>query len=146
MEEIDLTSLETWKSDMTLKERENQFQEAWQNYWHQATTKQEMKKWWNVMFERVLDVCHNLAAKKLVGISIDPDEFENRYMNAVMLIMNDIKKGVRPRKLSSYCYLRVYKFLYDPINQFYDSQTTMDFSDKENEYIIARSLGVSQPL
>ena len=89
---------------------------------------------------------HNIAAKRLVGISIDPDEFENRYMNAVMLIMNDIKKGVRPRKLSSYCYLRVFKFLYDPINQFYDSQTTMDFSDKENEYVIAKSLGVSRPL
>lgn len=114
-----------------LEQREKEFQDAYDKW---SETKE--KKYWDIMFMRVIDCCHNIAAKKLVGVNIDPDEFENRYMDAAMYVMESILKGVHPSKLSSYCYLRVYKYLYDPKNQNYDKTLKVDFTDKSTETLL----------
>lgn len=115
-----------------LQKREEEFQYYWEMYWHTADAKTQNMAW-DKMFMLVINCCHNLAAKKLTGVTLDPDEFENRYMDAAMYVMEDIKKGRRPQKLSSYCYLRVYKYLYDAKNQAYDRTLKVDFSDKTTE-------------
>lgn len=113
-----------------LEQREKEFQDAMKKW---DSTKE--KKYWDIMFLRVMDVCHNIAAKKLVGVRIDPEEFENRWMNAAMYVMSDIQKGRRPEKLSSYCYLRVFKFLYNPSDKQYDKMSSIDITDPDNEFL-----------
>lgn len=101
------------------KENEKRFQDAYSRW--EASGKVS-KKDWDVMWWCVDLACNNIAKKMLVGITVDPEEFEDRVMQSVCYVMGFIKeRSVHPDRLSSYCYLRVKKFLQSPQNQFYDS-------------------------
>lgn len=87
---------------MTLDEREAEFQSALADF--RATGS---KAAWDKMYYRVYDACHNIAAKKMVGIRLDPEVFEERLLDSVLYCMKRIREGANPEKLSSYCYLCV---------------------------------------
>lgn len=88
-----------------IEEKEAAFQKAWEAYWHQETTEAGLKKQWDQMFILVSDACLNIGKSKCYGIKVS--DLDGKCLDAAMDIMNLIKKGARPGKLSSFCYLYV---------------------------------------
>lgn len=101
--------------------REKQFQDALAEY--RATGS---KAAWDCMYFRVADAVHNIAAKKLVGVKLDPEVFEDRCADATLYIMKRIRQGLDPGKLSSYVYLCV-------IGRFYSEKAK--FEDRNIMYV-----------
>lgn len=101
--------------------REQEFQDALKKYRETGE-----KKYWDCMYWRVADAVHNIAAKKLVGVKLDPDVFEDRCADATLYVMKRIKQGLNPGKLSSYCYLCV-------IGRFYSEKAR--FEDRNVVYV-----------
>lgn len=65
----------------------------------------EKKEVWEQIWELVDYCCSNLCKSMLRGIKISPEQFEIRYGEAVLEIMENIKlRGVRPNSLCSYAY------------------------------------------
>lgn len=104
------------QSKRSLIEREAEFTEALKR-WRSNNSDTEA---WNVIFYRVHDCCHNIAAKMLKGVRMDPSKFDDRVMDSTLYTLERIKKGTDPAKLSSYCYLVVKGRLYGPKQQFED--------------------------
>lgn len=88
-----------------VKKNEEEFQKAWDDYWHQTTTKAGQKKAWDVMFNAVYMACCNIGKTKCYGIRVQ--DLEGKCLDATCNIMKDVGEGRRPRKLSSYVYLYV---------------------------------------
>lgn len=107
---------EDTSSKRSLIEREAEFQEALSR-WRSNNYDQDA---WNTIYYRVWDVCHNIAAKMLKGVRMDPSKFDDRVMDSTLYTLERIKKGTDPAKLSSYCYLVVKGRLYGPKQQFED--------------------------
>lgn len=82
---------------------ENKFQNAWDLYWHQETTKEGQTKRWQEMLESVYFCCLNLAKTRAYGVRID--DLEGKALDATMNIMTRIAEGCHPLKLSSFCFL-----------------------------------------
>lgn len=82
----------------TPNEQEREFQDA-MSHWIEYND----KKSWDLMFLRVYEACKALS-KKILKVSLDDMIFHDRLMEAVVKVMGNIKKGVRPSRLSSYCY------------------------------------------
>lgn len=114
---------------MTIKEREEEFQDALRLY-----RETEDKQYWDIMYYRVYDCCHNIAAKKLIGVKLDPSVFEDRLMDATLYVMKRIKEGLNPQKLSSYCYLCVIGRFFSKKAQFEDKIVAVDKFFAETEY------------
>ena len=70
---------------------------------------------WNTMWMCVHQACLNIAKSmyKKRGVIIDDDELLEKVIDASAYVMKFVKKGVRPDKLSSYCYLRVLRYVND---------------------------------
>jgi hypothetical protein len=88
---------------MTTEEKEAMFQKAWDLYWHQETTKEGQKKQWDIMFNRVYEACLNIGKTKCYNIKVS--DLDGKCLDAALDVMSKIKEGVRPKKLSSFCYL-----------------------------------------
>lgn len=88
---------------MSIEEKETMFQEAWDLYWHQETTKEGQKKQWDIMFNRVYEACLNIGKTKCYDIVVT--DLEGKCLDAALDVMSKIKEGSRPKKLSSFCYL-----------------------------------------
>lgn len=80
------------------KEQEREFQDV-MNHW----VEYKDKKSWDLMFLRVYEACKALS-KRILKVSLDDMVFHDRLMDAVLKVMGNIENGVRPNKLSSYCY------------------------------------------
>lgn len=104
------------QSKLSLIERETEFTEALKR-WRSNNYDTEA---WNTIYYRVWDCCHNIAAKMLKGVKMDPSKFDDRVMDSTLYTLERIKKGTDPAKLSSYCYLVVKGRLYGPKQQFED--------------------------
>ena len=91
------------KQKEDFNDEEEDFQRAWDAYWHQETTKAGQKRAWDKMFLLVKNACDACCKTKAYGIRIQ--DLEGKALDAACKIMEDIDNGRRPRKLSSYVYL-----------------------------------------
>lgn len=112
------------KDNPRVTENESRFQKAWDNYWHQETTETGQKKQWDIMFLCVQFACENMAKSKAYGIRID--DLEGKVLDAACKIMNKINEGVRPDKLSSYCYLWVIGELWSKRHRRWEESASFD--------------------
>lgn len=104
-----------------LDRREAEFQWALKKYRETGE-----KQYWDIIYYRIYDCCHNIAAKKMVGIRLDPETFEDRVTDAALYCLKRVKQGLNPGKLSSYCYLCV-------IGRFYSERAI--FEDRNITYV-----------
>ena len=87
------------KYEKEVEENERAFQEAMSQW---VTTGD--KQYWDTMFFCIHKACLYMAKSKCYGIVAR--DLNDKVMDAVLDIMNRIKNdGVRPEKLSSFCYL-----------------------------------------
>lgn len=99
------------KYKMTSEQNEAIFQEAY-NDWNINKDKASYDKmWFSVQF-----ACENIAKSIYTkrNIIIPDEDLEEIILDSTMYVMKFINKGVRPDKLSSYCYLRVRRFIDEP--------------------------------
>lgn len=97
------------------KQNEKDFQKAWEE--HNVD-----KMWWCVY-----NTCLNIAKSiyKSRGVIV-PNEvlLEKAIDGASYCLKFILEKNVRPEKLSSYCYLRVLRFIQDPKEVWYEKNVT----------------------
>lgn len=102
----------------SIQEREIEFQDAMKNW-----VETKSKKYWDMMFLRILDACTNILKSKAVGIHIR--DLEEVALDSTLYCMHLIKdNGVRPEKLSSFCYLPCIRYLHPAKKQFQDKIST----------------------
>ena len=87
-------------SSTIVEQKEAAFQECLSRYDLNPT-----KQNWDALWPFVLDACMNMAKSKCYGVKVL--NLDDKVLDATIKIMEKIKDGIRPRKLSSYCYLYV---------------------------------------
>lgn len=131
------------KYKMTSKQNEDRFQTAY-NDWDKAKENNDSKGikeaydtiWFSVQF-----ACSNIAKSIYTkrNIIIPDEDLEEIILDSTMYVMKFINKGVKPDKLSSYCYLRVRRFIDEPRKVWYDQNMTQmpqdNYKDTEMEII-----------
>lgn len=105
--------------DPRVQQNEDEFQEALHNY-----RLYNKKSDWDIMFICVQKACENIAKSKAYGIHIQ--DLEGKALDAACKIMNKIKDGVDPEKLSSYCYLWVLGEIYSKKHIRWEQAKTYD--------------------
>ena len=103
---------------MTSEQNEARFQDAY-NCWSLAKENHDQKGikdaydiiWFSIQF-----ACENIAKSIYTkrNVIISDEDLEEIILDSTMYVMKFINKGVRPDKLSSYCYLRVRRFIDEP--------------------------------
>lgn len=86
------------KYEKEVEENERAFQEAMSQW---VTT--GGKQYWDTMFYCVRNACLYMAKNKCYGIVVR--DLEDKVTDSTIDVMNKIKEGIRPSKLSSFCYL-----------------------------------------
>lgn len=122
-----------------VEEKEIKFQEAMKNW--VATNE---KKYYDEMWFCVYDCIENIMKSKAFGIRVPC--LTDKAMDATCKVMNKIlNDGVRPEKLSSYCYLWAIGALYDKktakwerTESFDDTFDNYAYSEEEGIYNICR--------
>lgn len=115
------------KYKMTSEQNEANFQEAY-DCWNKNKDKASYDKmWFNVQF-----ACENIAKSIYTkrNIIVPDEDLEEVILDSTMYVMKFINKGVRPDKLSSYCYLRVRRFIDEPKKVWYDQNMTQMPQDR----------------
>lgn len=119
--------------DENVKKNEECFQKAL-SLWSEF----QDKKYWDSMFLCVNEACLNIAKSKCYKILVR--DLEDKAMDATLDVMNKIKSGVKPKKLSSFCYLYTIGKVWnrkeqkwdrsEDINAFLNNKTYYDDFDK----------------
>lgn len=115
-----------------VEENEQKFQKAYDD-WVAATNELEKEKHLKTMYDCVFLCCCNIAKKKAVGIHI-PD-LEEKCMDATINIIAKIQSGVRPKKLSSYCYLWTIGQLYNKKHKQFEESVSFDETLENYAYV-----------
>ena len=112
------------KYTMTSEQNEARFQEDYDS-WSLAKENNDQKGikdaydiiWFSIQF-----ACENIAKSIYTkrNVIISDEDLEEIILDSTMYVMRFINKGVRPDKLSSYCYLRVRRFVDEPKKVWYD--------------------------
>ena len=112
------------KYTMTSEQNEARFQEAYDS-WSLAKENNDQKGikdaydiiWFSIQF-----ACENIAKSIYTkrNVIISDEDLEEIILDSTMYVMKFINKGVHPDKLSSYCYLRVRRFIDEPKKVWYD--------------------------
>lgn len=123
------------KNDIDINQNELDFQTAFDKYWHTETTPQGQKRQWDIMWMCVYYACLNLCKKiyKNRNIIVENEKLYDNVNDSTAYIMTFIKKGVRPQKLSSYCYLRCIRYIDNPRTVWYDTHITQMPEDNYKE-------------
>lgn len=102
---------------MTSEQNEARFQEAYNDWSANKDKASYDKMWFSVQF-----ACGNIAKSIYTkrNIIVPDEDLEEIILDSTMYVMKFINKGVRPDKLSSYCYLRVRRFVDEPKKVWYD--------------------------
>lgn len=84
-----------------INKNEQEFQAAYDN--------QDYNKMWTCLQE----ACENIAKKiyKSRNVIVSDEKLKDIVTDATAYCMKFVRKGVRPKQLSSYCYLRVLRFI-----------------------------------
>ena len=116
------------KYTITSEQNEARFQDAY-NCWSLAKENNDQKGikdaydiiWFSVQF-----ACGNIAKSIYTkrNIIVPDEDLEEIILDSTMYVMKFINKGVHPDKLSSYCYLRVRRFIDEPKKVWYDQNMT----------------------
>lgn len=106
---------------MTSEQNEAIFQEAYSDWITNKDKASYDKMWFSVQF-----ACGNIAKSIYTkrNVIVPDEDLEEIILDSTMYIMKFINKGVRPNKLSSYCYLRVRRFIDEPKKVWYDQNMT----------------------
>ena len=109
------------KYTMTSEQNEARFQEAYNDWSANKDKASYDKMWFSVQF-----ACENIAKSIYTkrNIIVPDEDLEEIILDSTMYVMKFINKGVRPDKLSSYCYLRVRRFIDEPKKVWYDQNMT----------------------
>lgn len=106
------------------KQNEKDFQKAWEE--HDVD-----KMWWCIYI-----TCLNIAKSiyKSRGVTVPDEVLLERAVDGAGYCMKFILgKNVRPERLSSYCYLRVRRFIDEPKTVWYDMNVVQFPEDKYKE-------------
>lgn len=103
---------------MTSEQNEVRFQTAYDE-WNRAKENRDPESakdaydmiWFSIQF-----ACGNIAKSIYTkrNVTVPDEDLEEIILDSTMYVMKFINKGVRPDKLSSYCYLRVRRFIDEP--------------------------------
>ena len=109
------------KYTMTSEQNEARFQEAYNDWTTNKDKASYDKMWFSIQF-----ACGNIAKSIYTkrNVIISDEDLEEIILDSTMYVMKFINKGVRPDKLSSYCYLRVRRFIDEPKKVWYDQNVT----------------------
>lgn len=126
--------LQDLSSNINIKENEKKFQESFDSYWN-STDPVIRKKSWEAMWWCVFYTCSNIAKSiyKRRGVTVSDERLEEVIVDGTAYCLKFIGKGVRPSKLSSYCFLRVRRFIDDPKTVWYDMHIVQFPEDKYKE-------------
>ena len=114
-------------NNIDIKQNEALFQYYWDQYWH-TSTKAKQDNAWKRMWECVFAACCNITKHIYTqrSVIIEDDILFDKITDATFYVMKFIKKGVRPEKLSSYCYLRCRRYI-DSVKEIQISKNEMQF-------------------
>lgn len=110
---------------MTSEQNEARFQSAY-DCWSLSKENNDAKgakEAYDIIWFSVQFACSNIAKSIYTkrNVIISDEDLEEIILDSTMYVMKFIlNKGVRPDKLSSYCYLRVRKFIDEPKKVWYD--------------------------
>lgn len=119
--------------DTVIKQNEDSFQNAWEDYWHQATTVKEADAHWKIMWTCVYNACFNAARRMVKGLinsngePIQVQDLDGKACEASIKIMMKIKDGTRPGKLSSFVWLWVYGEIFGVKQQRQDQEADYSY-------------------
>lgn len=116
------------KYTMTSEQNETRFQSAY-NDWvlaKKANDPDSAKDAYDMIWFSVQFACSNIAKSIYTkrNIIIPDEDLEEIILDSTIYVMKFINKGVRPDRLSSYCYLRVRRFIDEPKKVWYDQNMT----------------------
>lgn len=111
-------------------DEEEAFQKYWDLFWHQETTKAGQKRAWDKMFILVQNACNACCKTKAYGIRIK--DLEGKALDAACKIMDKIREGRRPKKISSYVYLYCIGQLYN--KKHIEWERSQSFEDVFDNY------------
>lgn len=120
------------KYKMTSEQNEARFQEAY-DCWNKNKDKASYDKmWFSIQF-----ACGNIAKSIYTkrNIIVPDEDLEEIILDSTIYVMKFINKGVHPDKLSSYCYLRVLRFIDEPKKVWYDQNMTQMPQDNYKENV-----------
>lgn len=118
-------------------DNETEFQKAYSS-WVSSDDPRLSKIYWDKMWFCVLLACTNIAKRILTQRNkiIEDERLEEISLDAAAYCMRFIKeKNVHPDKLSSYCYLRVMKFMQEPKNIWYEQNVMEWKKDEKGNYV-----------
>ena len=128
--------LQDLSSNINIKENEKKFQESFDNYWHSANPVIQKKAWedmWWCIFYACANICKNTYKKR--GVTIPDERLEEIIVDSTAYCLKFINKGVRPTKLSSYCYLRCIRHVNDPKDRARTEHETSFLYDKDGHQL-----------
>lgn len=105
-----------------------------------AFSNKDVEKMWYCVWK----VCHNLAKSIYMSrqVTVTDEKLLDVTTDATCYCMEFIlgknkkhPEGVHPKKLSSYCYLRVLKFIQDPKEVWYESNVMEWKKDEKGNYL-----------
>lgn len=120
--------MQSKKYEKEVEENERAFQEAL-SLWVETQEKQ----YWDTMFYCVQKSCLYMAKNKCYGIVVR--DLNDKVMDATLDVMNKIKNdGVRPEKLSSFCYLYTIGKLWSKKEIRWDRAPNVDYYLNVSKY------------
>ena len=117
-------------NNIDISQNEKDFQNAWEE-WDNNNSKAAWDRMWFCVFYTCMNIAKNIYTKRCV--IVDNEVLLDRVTDGTTYVMKFIKRGVRPAKLSSYCFLRVRRFIDDPKQVWYDTNITQ-FPENKKEY------------
>jgi len=104
------------------KENEASFQSNY-DLWQESQNKRNWDEMWMSVYITCLNICKKIYKSRKV--IIEDEELVAKATDSAAYVMKFINnKGVRPDKLSSYCYLRCLRFIQNPKDVWYDQNVT----------------------
>lgn len=114
------------------KENEASFQSNY-DLWQQTQNKRNWDEMWMSVYITCLNICKKIYKSRKV--IIEDEELVAKATDSAAYVMKFINKGVRPEKLSSYCYLRCLRFIQNPKDMWYEMNVTQMPRDNYKENV-----------
>lgn len=114
------------------KENEASFQSNY-DLWQKTQNKHNWDEMWMSVYITCLNICKKIYKSRKV--IIEDEELVAKATDSAAYVMKFINKGVRPEKLSSYCYLRVLRFIQNPKDMWYEMNVTQMPRDNYKENV-----------
>lgn len=114
------------------KENEASFQSNY-DLWQKTQNKCNWDNMWMSVYITCLNICKKIYKSRKV--IIEDEELVAKATDSAAYVMKFINKGVRPEKLSSYCYLRCLRFIQNPKDMWYEMNVTQMPRDNYKENV-----------